>query len=429
VPLVFILTTVGLFLGMAKPFHSDKPNEWDDVYLNASRHIAAGDDLYREVPLYTYPPFMAWLFLPLANLAVPLARLVWFAVCASSILVMVGVAWRLANAAGPRLFPGRTQAPPLGIWLVFLVGLSFGARPAFTALLHHQTDLLMDALIFLGIFALDRKRTGWGAVCFGLAGAMKCTPLLWCAYFLAAGPRRWMIVPALVAVAANLLPNLTHPPHSGSWWLLDWINAKVLCLMGTYPGHWNTDVMCNQSLAGSGYAWCVTTWTWTDAGFQILPREPLCSPLILKGIVYSVGLTLLSATLGLIWRQTRCDTPVSAVSRGLHCSMILLLMLLLSPMSHKTHFGLLLLPGFLLAHLAWHHRSRPLLGLLAVLLLGQLVTMHFWNVPFSHFAYWHGIQMFTTLALWGGCFGAALRWGKVAAKQPVPMISEQRRAA
>lgn len=446
-PFVFTLVVICVFLGMAKPFHSDKPNEWDDVYLHSARQLAQGNDLYKDVPLYTYPPFMAWLFIPLSILPTPVARTAWFLICVSSILVMVNVAWKLANARGERLFPGQTTAPSLSIWLIFLVGLAFGARPAFTALLHHQTDLLMDALIFLGMLALARKRPGWGAVCFGFAGAMKCTPLLWCAYYLVAGPRRWMLVPALVAIVANLLPNLTHMPHTGNLWLTDWVQAKVLCLMGTYPGHWNTDVMCNQSLSGSFYAWCVTSWSWGETGFQILSREPLCSPTALKAIVYGIGLTLLTASLALIWWETRQHTtqdrntiqglrrwllreviPVYP-TQALHFSLILLLMLLLSPMSHKTHFGLLLLPGFVLARVAWERRNPVLIGLLGLLITGQIATMHFWSVKLSHFAYWHGIQMFTTLGLWTGCLYSAWRWGRAQALQPVPSIADFRQAA
>ena len=38
--------------------------------------------------------------------------------------------------------------------------------------------------------------------------------------------------------------------------------------------------------------------------------------------------------------------PTNARRLGLECALMFILMLLLSPMSHKTHFGILMLPGF-----------------------------------------------------------------------------------
>ena len=61
-----------------------------------------------------------------------------------------------------------------------------------------------------------------------------------------------------------------------------------------YPGQWNVDVMTNQSLAGSLYAWIISTWTWETGGLRLHYRmPPLTSPRIAKLIVYGIGSSLM----------------------------------------------------------------------------------------------------------------------------------------
>ena len=118
--------------------------------------------------------------------------------------------------------------------------------------------------------------------------------------------------------------------------------------------------------------------------------------------------------------------PRAALEGGV----VLLLMLLLSPMSSKAHFGVLLVPGFCLARSALaggqgRYASRVLLGLavgLAVvankdLLGGRLYTL----------ALWYGSATWQALALLAGCL-LALRGRQAQAAAP-PARGELARAA
>ncbi len=90
---------------------------------------------------------------------------------------------------------------------------------------------------------------------------------------------------------------------------------------------------------------------------------------------------------------------------GLESALVIILMLLLSPMSHKTHFGILILPGFFVARMAVepHDRvaARCMLG--CVILIGVLDHFFFYTVLGDVFA-WYGNVMWGTIALGMACF-------------------------
>jgi hypothetical protein len=392
------------FVGLAIPFHRlNRPCEWDDVYLRAAKVLQAGGPLYSEVPLYTYPPFMAWLAIPFTWMPVLASRALWFALNVGCFGGMVWLAWRWIYP--PTESRTLTEAERWRRWAVLGFGLLLGGRAMTNSILHHQTDLVFGLLVFVGIDQLLKSRSSAAAIAFGLAAAMKCTPLLWTVFFLWSGPRRAALLVLLTAIVANLLPNVTHPTEHGTW-LGGWLHHVLLNVLrpGAYPGQWNVDVITNQSLAGSCYAWIKSTWSWDAAGFHLHLRETgLISPLIAKLIVYGTGATLLLVTLRrLSWQPLACaETRPPTVTQ---CAMILLLMLLLSPMSHKTHFGLLLVPGFALGKAWMEGRSRALGLTLAVVVFLQIGSLRAISVPLAHFASWLGAQMLTTVALLAGCW-------------------------
>lgn len=399
-PLVVLAT----FAGLAIPFHRlDRACEWDDVYLRAALVLRTGGHLYSEVPLYTYPPFMAWLAIPFTWMPVLVSRVLWFAINAACFAGMVWLAWRWVYPAAKN--QTLTDAERWQRWAVLGFGLLLGGRAMTNSILHHQTDLVFGMLVFVGIDQLLKSRPSAAAVALGLAAAMKCTPLLWVVFFLWSGPRRSALLLLFTAIVANLLPNLTHPTEHGTW-LSGWLSHVLFNVLrpGAYPGQWNVDVITNQSLAGSVYAWIKSTWSWDAAGFHLHLRETgLISPLAAKVLVYGVGAALLLVTLRrLTWQPpASAETTPPSVTQ---CAMILLLMLLLSPMSHKTHFGLLLVPGFALGRAWIEGRSRSLGLPLAVVMVLQVGSLRMLSVPLAYFASWLGAQMLTTVMLLVACW-------------------------
>lgn len=427
---------LGLTIGLAIPFHRDVRNEFDAVYRHAASLIRAGEPLYEKQPLYTYPPFMAWLIIPFTYLDRVPARIGWFLANMGSLFAMVWLAWRMVfprQSTGTPTPSVTAGAPAASIsdsdnkasnsaattaqlsnagpwfdrtlWLIGAFGLFLGLRPGTNSVLHHQTDLMMGACLFLGLWAIFRDWPYVGAICLGLAAAMKCTPALFAFYFLLRGPRLAAATLLLVAVGANLLPQLTSPPPGGQVLLVSWFNSVVAHLLkpGIYPGQWNVDVLTNQSFAGAVLCWMTSNWSWTSDGFKFWSTEPLLPPLVARLWVYAMGLSLLGTTLYLMRKRLKTGAT-DRLSRLAELSSFLLIMLLMSPMSHRTHFTTMLLPAFVVGLHFRETRSRPIAILIGILLLLQVVSLRIISINLAYFASWHGTQMLSTLALLFACW-------------------------
>jgi hypothetical protein len=188
---------------------------------------------------------------------------------------------------------------------------------------------------------------------------------------------------------------------------------------GHYVGTWGSEPVYNQSLTGAVHRWFLTTLEATESDLVPVPRAHPLPPLVLRGLAHGAGLLVLLLALwagrGPLKRSE--DLPGSA-RIPLEASAVLLLMLLLSPMSSKAHFGVLILPGFCLARAAAASRSRLLWTLLAgAVVLGLLGNKDPLGEKLYTLTLWLGTATLQTLVLLAGCLIALRREGKA---QQVP---------
>ena len=199
----------------AVPFQTRKHAEWQDVYVKAGSHLLSGEHLYNWTADYVgfiYPPVAALLAALFAFLSAGLSRALWYLINAVCLVLLFRWAWRLSG--GGRL--EGDPAPRRGEHLIFLAGLACSLSYAVNCLAHQQNDVVIAALVLGGCVALSRSRRWLAATVFGLAAAIKCTPLLWSPYLLWRG--RWKEAGWLVCVAVgvNLLPNLFSTRSRGN---------------------------------------------------------------------------------------------------------------------------------------------------------------------------------------------------------------------
>lgn len=416
-----VLLAVGLCAGYAISFHGNKGNEWDDVFLAASRDLADGGSIYVNVPTYTYPPFLAWLATPLCREPVMFARALWYAVLWIGLVSAVLIGWSLV----PR--ENRRFGWPTGMaWAALGIGLFLGLKPATNSLLHHQADLFLGLFLFLGMLQLHRGRAFAGAFSLGIAAAIKCTPLLWAGYLV--WKRQWL--PALllctVAVGLNLVPSIAFPQANGETHLETWGKTVFLPTQGEsrYPGLWNVDPLTNQSMAGSMFCWFATETTVVDGKLVVSMRKDPAPASMVRTLQRALVLSLLGLALLSVWAR-----PGNAAHRSqaeaFEFAQVLMLMLLISPMSHKTHFFTLLLPGLLLGHRAFVERGRSAWIFLGITMLLQLGTLRPLGVLWTHWGQWYGVQMLSSLVLWAGCAQARWSLGKPGVREsaadPTPL--------
>ncbi|NHC23603.1 DUF2029 domain-containing protein [Nocardioides sp. IC4_145] len=134
------------------------------VYRFGAGQVARGEDVYAGTDPasglpFTYPPFAALLFLPLAALPSPLAA----GLLAGASVAALGWTVRLL---APRLGPAA-----LGLLVVGLGVL----EPLEQTLSFGQVNLLLMALVTAAVLEPDRPRSPW---LLGIAAGVKLTPLV-----------------------------------------------------------------------------------------------------------------------------------------------------------------------------------------------------------------------------------------------------------
>lgn len=388
-----------------------RPEDWQIVYLPAGRLFLDGRDIYDvAASRFTYPPAMALAAAAFTTLPGVAGRLVWVVSNAAAVALLWWCSWR--TAGGGRATGWRENAP---LWL----GMAVSARFVTAAIEHQQTDLWIGALIALAAYAVTR---GWwrrAAIAAGVAAALKATPILWVSYFVVR--RRWGPAVLMLAVvfAANLLPDALSRPPGGGLWLERWAGAVLWPSIGA-PGPFFTAAIYNQSLAGTFYRLCGLAWPEPGA-FDSAPVlgstfSAAAVPWIIRcaqAVVATVG----GAALIAAGDDQRAGRVVPAAA--LDASILMMLMVLLSPVSSKPHFVIVLLPAFCLARTALVDGDRVSGGFLALALAASVVSHRtLVGAAIGEPAQWAGGITLCALALLLGCSLARLRGQGLAPARP-----------
>ncbi|HYN67101.1 MAG TPA: glycosyltransferase 87 family protein [Ornithinibacter sp.] len=184
-------------------WHSIRKGIWVDldVYVAGGRAVLDRSDLYavsvHDLP-FTYPPFAAVLFAPLALLPDVVARVVLTLVSLAALATVVEVLRR------------RLALTPLQVVPTVLVVLAL--EPLLRTLLLGQVNAVLIALVVLDCFVVPERHRGW---LIGVAAGIKLTPAIFVVWLLLR--REWGA--ALRAAAAGLVTvgvGLVVAPSS-SW--------------------------------------------------------------------------------------------------------------------------------------------------------------------------------------------------------------------
>jgi hypothetical protein len=401
---VFVVSFIVLGLGIVRK----EATEFEWAYLLTSWHFWNGLGIYgHEFPpykAYTYPPFMAALWLPFTFLPKAVERAGWFLLNAACMLYLWRGCWTLAGG-------GRLEGNPAGIDRKEQVAAWLGLSTCVIYLLnnmdHQQTDVVIAAILIGGCLALRSSCDMRAATCFGLAAGMKCTPLLWAPYLLWRGRVRAALWVGALALGLNFVPDLVRHPPRGGLWLAEWFE-RYLRPMGNpdyFPGKWHAWILDNQALSGLANRWTLTRCSWSAEGLSVVDRPSPVSIGTFRWLLYSAeGIMLLTVFLAMRrGRQALPVQPPGPTHEALEYSSILLLMLLLSPMSSKPHFSTMLLPGFCLARLAVHRGNRMLWVLLSASIAAGLTTAPVWGKTVGRFSMWCGMITWGALFLLAGC--------------------------
>ena len=335
-----------------------------DVYRRAAERYVAGDDIYVRVegePAFSYPPAFALPTVPLLVLPETAQRVAWCLAnlaLAITLLVLTGRIMRTAIGAG-------TSHEHLWFWLLAaLAGLRFILAP----LANQSHDLIIAVLVVGGAFALARARDGLGGVLFGVAAALKATPLL--ALPVLVVQRRFLAAGAMAGaiLVTSAIPDLVHPPPE-SWRLATWIDiARGAAQPGQSGGSdiWRPWNELNQNLSGTLFR--LTATAPDGEGTPGLPLVALSDDA--RRVVTTGAQGLVFVAVVLIGfharRRGRREPEASAWFDALAIAAVTCGMLLLSPMTSKAHYAVLALAVGVLVGGVLRDRRPLQIGLLAL---------------------------------------------------------------
>jgi hypothetical protein len=416
--LPYVLVMIPIAIGMGTSAWRRSSVEWTTVLVEAARRLLKAGSVFgattnAKINGYVYPPFSALAVVPFTWLSDKASQLVFYLMSLTCLCLMTRLAWDLSGGRTDR----SSSKSAKGEHATFLLACAIAIKFAFNALSHLQTDLVVDALLMLGLLALTQVRFIVAGLCWGLSAAFKGPPLLMVVYLLWRKKFGAAIVMLAVAIGVNLLPNLVSTPPGGGLWLTQWIRSYAKPFgKGDIPGTWYNSVENNQSIAGAVNRWLATTPTKSKAGVDAVPREPAPSPLMLKGVTMAANLAVFAFALAALFIGSGKSAPAHGIPRQvLECSMFFMLTLLLSPMTSRSHFGISILPAFCLCRDAIYSGDKFSWTLLILALVFSISSFNIRDdKTFVEMSFWLGSVMFCAVFLLIGCGHLILRGARAA---------------
>lgn len=181
------------------------------IYRQGGLQVVHGQPLYAD-PLppggwFTYPPFAAIIFVPLALVNFTAAKTIWMLV---SFAALVSVIWRCATTLGYR--PDRR----LAVLGVALAAVALDIEAVRGSLWQGQINLaLMTAIVWDLTSRRQNRIRGWSV---GIAAGMKLTAVVFVPYLLITRQWRAALVATTTAAATVLVTWILRPADSALYW-------------------------------------------------------------------------------------------------------------------------------------------------------------------------------------------------------------------
>lgn len=375
---VAVLVGVGLKSSLVKGT-SEVP-----VYTTAAARMLDGEAIYRpdEDKPFTYPPFFAVPFMPLARLGSDVARALWFL---ANVAMLGFVLLVLARNVRPTMRSARRhgRGPPL--WLFWVVVLVLAARHIAAVFANQSHDFVVLVALTLIAVASGRSRDAQAGAWAGFGAACKATPLLFVPVFVLQKRFLAALIGTGVTVLLLLLPDWITPQRSGSSWLWSWYETFLSQIepgqTAEASGAWGRWNILNQNLTGTLWRLSRPPEITSPAHFDVRIWNP--SDTTLRAVSYIAQ----AVVLGLIAFATRASLTTDVAAREVkirrlgEVGLVACGMVLLSPMSSKSHFCVLLLPiTFCTLDLLYRRFDTVLAVLLAIAFLaGTFATKGVWG--------------------------------------------------
>ena len=330
---------------------------------------------------FTYPPLFAFLMLPFEPMPLWLRDIVWYLVSVGATIGSFKLAETIARNA---------VVTPLNTvelyWLRFL-SLLLSAKLILAVFENQAYDALVLLVLLLGLYALTTGRELRGGAGLAFAAALKATPLIFLPYLL--WRRRFAAAAAFVVVffALSLLPDLFFAPAgAGHGYFVTWLREVAGAPFGIDPGgindaFWAGANIMNHSLHGA----------------VSLNIDETTQHALNHAMLYAIDAVFIIVVGTLI-----AMSPSDRASIAFDGSLLLISMLMLSPMTSRSHYIALLLPYMTVIALGFRDQRTVNLGRVVLAISFALVTVSGNDVVGENVTVWayrHSFMVLGTLVL------------------------------
>jgi hypothetical protein len=351
------------------------------LYPDAARCLMNEEVLRQCEPAmaFTYPPVFAFVMIPFVPMPGWLREVVWYAITIGAVVL----SFKISEALGRRLVSDPLSAREL-LW-VRALSLLLSIKFVLAVLENQAYDALVLLFVLLGLAALLAGREVGAGVSLAVATALKATPLVFLPYLVL--KRRFVAaaVFVLAVVAVSYLPDLFFTPQGGgagyfNTWLREIGGAAATDNAGSQHAFWAGANPLNHSLHGA----------------VSLRIDEFRQPMLHRIILVSADLALIAAVGILLLFSGRQDRMI-----GLDGSVLVIAMLMLSPMTSRSHYVVLILPYTVLMWAWIRDRTTRLLGswvLTASFMLATASSNDAAGQSISDWAYRHSLLVLGALA-------------------------------
>lgn len=364
--LVFCILSSGIYFASKSGTNAEVYANDFNVYYHAAKEVLAGRDPYQnslgEWTPYLYPPLLAELLVPLATLPLRFAAYLWFLISAASMFSAVLMSgWMSAREDEDA---GAKSEPRRGRLLSLQAAIAAGAvivvlRFALDTFSLGQVNTVVAGLAVAHIYFYSRDKKAMSAIALVLAVSIKLTPALFLVYHIA--KMRLKFAAACIAILAGVtaLSFLPFEAHG-----IDAVRVFANRTLKNEQGY-NLADSGNQSLRGA-IARLAGRVSREDSGGPE-SRSPVEAVTLLFAAVLIVCAS---------FAAHRARSELAGAAPFFCC------VVLLSPLSWKAHFVMLVFPAAYLLSVLF--QPKPRAGARRLALRAIVLSLALFNLTSPH---------------------------------------------
>jgi alpha-1,2-mannosyltransferase len=368
-----------------------------NVYYHAAREVIAGRDPYQhslgDWTPYLYPALLAELIVPLAFLPLPVAAYLWFLISVASILAAAWMSASLSEDKRGRAAPDQTVSES-SLWRAAIApcAVVLVLRFVLDTLNLGQVNAVVAALAVAHVYLYARDRKALSAVALVIAVSIKLTPALLLVYHIAKLRLKFAVACATLIVAVTAMSFLPFGVRGPDAFQVFW-GRTVKNEQGYDFGDTG-----NQSLRGA------VERLIDRSGDDTVNEGERRKPTERAATLISIALLALA-----VFAAVRARSELAAAAPFFCC------LVLLSPLSWKAHYVILILPVAYMLSLA-KTKARPFIAatLGAAFVLFNLTSPHVIGLAAAEWADAHSLVFGGALLIFIACVAVAVsrKFGK-----------------